>query len=121
MRRGSATGLGLLVRLARWQPPPGLRAGEPVEPIGEHLRRLVARVAVGVTLAAVLSIAALDRQTRGQVALALAHMAIVVVASWQFAPIGQWATVALATLGWTVGTEWPSLGWPPALSPGSWG
>ena len=35
------------------------------------------------------------------VALALVHVGIVAVASWRFRPAGRWATVGLATAGWS--------------------
>ena len=43
----------------------------------------------------------LDRRAGADVALALAHVGIVAVTSWQFAPLGRWATVGLATVGWS--------------------
>ena len=45
----------------------------------------------------------LDRRAGADVALALVHMTIVAVASWRFRPPGRWATVALATAGWSAG------------------
>jgi diguanylate cyclase (GGDEF)-like protein len=43
----------------------------------------------------------LDRRAGAEVALALVHMAIVALASWRFRPAGRWATVGLATAGWS--------------------
>jgi diguanylate cyclase (GGDEF)-like protein len=52
-------------------------------------------------VAATCVILTLDRRAGGDVALALVHLGIVAVASWRFAPAGAWATVALATAGWS--------------------
>ena len=43
----------------------------------------------------------LDRSAGVEVALALINMTIVAVASWRFRPVGRWATVGLATAGWS--------------------
>ena len=43
----------------------------------------------------------LDRRAGADVALALVHMVIVALASWRFGPGGRWATVGVATAGWS--------------------
>jgi GGDEF domain-containing protein len=43
----------------------------------------------------------LDRRAAADVTLALVHMAIVALASWRFLPAGRWATVGVATAGWS--------------------
>jgi diguanylate cyclase (GGDEF)-like protein len=43
----------------------------------------------------------LDPRAGADVALALGYVAIVALASWRFRPAGRWATVGLATAGWS--------------------
>jgi len=81
----------------------------------------VVRLGVGTLLAAALFVVTLDERTAVVVALALAHMGVVVVASWRFHPAGQWATVLLAAVAWTAATlEFRSLGWPSAWPQQIW-
>ncbi len=80
------------------------RVGEPVDSIASHLDRLVVRLGVALLLAALLLVAVLDAAAKAPVALALANMAVVVVASWRLSPVGRWGTVALAAVGWTAAT-----------------
>ncbi|HWC03516.1 MAG TPA: GGDEF domain-containing protein [Methylomirabilota bacterium] len=56
---------------------------------------------MGVLAVAGCMILTLDRRARVDVALALVNMAIVALASWRFRHAGRWATVALATAGWS--------------------
>jgi diguanylate cyclase (GGDEF)-like protein len=91
------------------------RVGEPVESIAHHLDRLVVRLGLTGLLAALLFIAVLDERAAAEVALALANMGVVVVASWRLGPIWRWATVVVAALGWTAAAEWASLQWPPVV------
>jgi diguanylate cyclase (GGDEF)-like protein len=62
----------------------------------------------------------LDRRAGAEAALAIAHMAIVAVASWRFRRVGRWLTVGLATASWsaaqlvatgTAVTAAEALGW----------
>jgi diguanylate cyclase (GGDEF)-like protein len=91
------------------------RLGEPVESIARHLDRLVLRLGLTGLLAGLLFIAALDEHTAAQVALALANMGVVVLASWRFGRAGRWGTVALAGLAWTLATDLGDLAWPARL------
>jgi diguanylate cyclase (GGDEF)-like protein len=91
------------------------RVGEPVESIAHHLDRLVVRLGLTGLLAALLFIAVLDERAASQVALALANMGVVVVASWRLDPLWRWVTVLVATLGWTTAAEWGNLRWPPVV------
>jgi diguanylate cyclase (GGDEF)-like protein len=74
------------------------------------------RLGVGLLVAAACLILTLDRRAGADVALALVHMGIVAVASWRFASAGAWATVGLATAGWSAapltaaGVAWTDLG-----------
>jgi diguanylate cyclase (GGDEF)-like protein len=88
------------------------QVGEPVESIAHHLDRLVVRLGLTGLLAALLFIAVLDERAAAEVALALANMGVVVVASWRFGRLWRWATVLLAALCWTAAAEWPTLRWP---------
>ncbi|HEV8306723.1 MAG TPA: GGDEF domain-containing protein [Methylomirabilota bacterium] len=91
------------------------RVGEPVDSIARHLERLVFRLGLAMLLAALLFVAALDERTAALVALALANMGVVMVASWRFGATGRWATVALAALCWTGAMELRNLRWPPEV------
>jgi diguanylate cyclase (GGDEF)-like protein len=91
------------------------RVGEPVESIAHHLDRLVVRLGLAGLLAALLLVAVLDERTAAPVALALANMGVVMVASWRLGRWWCWSIVLLATLCWSVAAEWSSLGWPPAI------
>jgi diguanylate cyclase (GGDEF)-like protein len=57
----------------------------------------------------------LDRRAAADVALALVHIGLVAVTSWRLAAAGRWATVALATAGWSAaqlvaaGVPWAAL------------
>jgi diguanylate cyclase (GGDEF)-like protein len=97
-------------RLPRGESEP--RIGEPVESIAQHLERLVVRLGLTGLLAALLFIAVLDEHTAAEVALALANMGVVVVASWRFGRVGRWGTVVLAALGWAVAADLRDLAWP---------
>ena len=92
------------------------RVGEPVDSSATHLERLVFRLGLAGLLAALLFVAVLDARSAAVVALALANMGVVVVASWRFGPAGRWATVVLAGLCWTAASELSRLAWPPAVS-----
>jgi len=94
------------------------RVGEPVVSSAAHLERLVLRLGLVGLLAGLLFIAVLDERTAAEVALALANMGIVVVASWRFGSAGRWATVLLAGLCWTAANELrgPGLTWLPRIS-----
>jgi diguanylate cyclase (GGDEF)-like protein len=92
------------------------RVGEPVVSSATHLERLVLRLGLSGLLAALLLIAVLDERTAAQVALALAHMGVVIVASWRLGWAGRWGTVVLAALGWTAAAEMQGLAWPAAVS-----
>src|SRR5262245_55428762 len=91
------------------------RVGEPVESIAHHLDRLVVRLGLTGLLATLLFIAVLDERAASQVALALANMGVVVVASWRLDPLWRWVTVLVAALGWTTAAEWGNLRWPPVV------
>ena len=73
----------------------------PVDASAARLSTLVGRLGVGLLAAAGCMILTLDRRGGTDVALALAHMAIVALASWRFRPVGRWVTVGLATAGWS--------------------
>jgi diguanylate cyclase (GGDEF)-like protein len=66
-------------------------------------------------VAATCVVLTLDPRAGADVALALAHLGIVAVAGWRFGPAGRWATVALATAGWTaahlvaIGVGWAAV------------
>jgi diguanylate cyclase (GGDEF)-like protein len=91
------------------------RVGEPVESIAHHLDRLVVRLGLTGLLAGLLFIAVLDERAAAEVALALANMGVVVVASWRLGPIWRWTTVVMAALGWTAAAEWTAFRWPPVV------
>jgi diguanylate cyclase (GGDEF)-like protein len=90
--------------------------GEPVVSSAAHLERLVLRLGLAGLLAALLLVAVLDERSAAAVALALANMGVVVVASWRFGPMGRWTTVGLAALCWTGASELTRLAWPSAVS-----
>jgi len=102
-----------LGRMLGREPEP--RVGEPVQSIAHHLDRLVVRLGLAGLLAALLLIAVLDERTAPAVALALANMGVVMVASWRLGRVWRWVVVLLAALCWTTAAEWPVLGWPPAV------
>ncbi len=81
-----------------------------------HLERLVLRLGLTGLLAALLFVAVLDERSGATVALALANMGVVVVASWRFGATGRWLTVLLAAVCWTGASELPRLAWPPVVS-----
>jgi diguanylate cyclase (GGDEF)-like protein len=62
---------------------------------------LAARLGVGLLAAGACVVLTLDPRAAADVALALVHVGIVAVASWRFRPAGRWATVGLATAGWS--------------------
>jgi diguanylate cyclase (GGDEF)-like protein len=72
---------------------------------------LAGRLGVGFLIAAACMLLTLDRRAGIEVALALVHMTIVAVASWRFRAGGRWATVAVATAGWSAAQL---VGGPPA-------
>jgi diguanylate cyclase (GGDEF)-like protein len=90
----------------------------PVDAGAARLAALAGRLGVGLAAAAACMVLTLDRRAGVDVALALAHLGIVAVTSWRFAPAGRWAVVSLATASWSAaplaasGTAWASL--PPA-------
>lgn len=72
-------------------------------------------------LAAALFVLTLEEPAAAEVALALAHVAVVVIASWRFRPTGRWATVVLASIAWTgARLDLGNLGWPPAVPQQGW-
>lgn len=76
---------------------------------------------MGLLLTALLFLGTLDAPAASRVALGLAHMAVVVVASWRFRLGGRWATVALAAVAWTSAMpELRELGWPSLLPRRIW-
>jgi diguanylate cyclase (GGDEF)-like protein len=81
-----------------------------------HLERLVLRLGLAGLLAALLLVAVLDERTAATVALALANMGVVVVASWRLGTVGRWTTVVLAAVCWTGASELTHLAWPAAVS-----
>ena len=99
-----------LARLLRRAREP--RVGEPVESVAHHLERLVVRLGLTALLAALLLIAVLDEGAAAEVALALANMGVVAVASWRFGRLWRWGTILLAGLGWTAAVEFSKHGWP---------
>lgn len=103
-----------LRRIRRHEPEP--RVGEPVDSSATHLERLVLRLGLAGLLAALLFVFVLDEGSAAEVALGLANMGVVVVASWRFGPTGRWTTVLLAGLCWTAASELSRLQWPPAVS-----
>jgi diguanylate cyclase (GGDEF)-like protein len=92
------------------------RVGEPVVSSAAHLERLVLRLGLAGLLAALLLVAALDEREAAAVALALANVGVVIVASWRFGVVGRWATVGLAALCWTSASELTRLAWPATVS-----
>jgi len=80
-----------------------------------RLSTLAGRLGVGLLPAAACVVLTLDRRAGADVALALVHIGIVAVASWRFPPAGRWATVGLATAGWSAaqlvgtGAGWADL------------
>jgi diguanylate cyclase (GGDEF)-like protein len=66
-----------------------------------RLSTLAGRLGVGLLAAGAAVLLTLDRKAAADVALALVHVGIVALASWQFRPAGRWATVGLATAGWS--------------------
>lgn len=106
-----------MVRLGRRRAGSGEpRVGQPVDSIASHLQRLVVRLGLAGLLAALLFVGALDDRTAAEVALSLANMGVVVVASWRFRPAGRWATVLLAALCWTgAKLDLRALDWPPVI------
>ena len=96
--------LGRIGRLGRWRarPAPSATDGHgAVHASAARLSTLVGRLGVGFLAAAACMILTLDRRAGADVTLALVHMAIVAIASWRFHSVGRWATVGLATAGWT--------------------
>ncbi len=94
------------------------RVGEPIDSIASHLQRLVLRLGLAGLLAGLLLVAALDGRVAAQVAVSLANMAIVAVASWRFPPVERWAVVLVAAIFWTASTlELTELAWPPPTFP----
>jgi diguanylate cyclase (GGDEF)-like protein len=87
------------------------RVGEPIDSIASHLQRLVLRLALAGFLAGLLFVATLPGPVAGEVGLALANMAVVVVTSWRFRPLGRTAVVLLTAAAWTA-TRWDP--WSPA-------
>ncbi len=65
------------------------------------LSTLAGRIGVGLLAALACLIFTLDRRAGADVTLGLIHMAIVALASWRFRSVGRWATVGLATTGWS--------------------
>jgi diguanylate cyclase (GGDEF)-like protein len=63
--------------------------------------RLVGPPALGLVAAGAALVLTLDRRAGAEVALALAHVAVVAAASWHFGRVGRWTTVGLATAGWS--------------------
>jgi diguanylate cyclase (GGDEF)-like protein len=88
------------------------RVGEPVQSIAHHLDRLVVRLGLSGILAALLFVAVFEERVAAEVALGLANMGVVMVASWRFGPVWRWLTVLVAGLGWTAAAEWRHLPWP---------
>ncbi len=87
----------------RARPAPGAieeRHGA-VDASAARLSTLAGRLGVGFLAAAACMILTLDRRTGADVTLALVHMAIVAIASWRFRAVGRWATVGIATVGWS--------------------
>ncbi len=66
-----------------------------------RLSTLAGRLGVGLLVAGACVVLTLDRRAAADVALALIHVGIVAVASWKLGPAGRWATVGLATAGWS--------------------
>ncbi len=91
------------------------RVGEPVESIAHYLDRLVVRLGLTGLLAGLLLIAVLDERAAAEVALALANMGVVVVASWRFGRLWRWVAVALAAVCWTAAAELRDIAWPAAF------
>jgi len=90
------------------------RVGEPIDSIASHLQRLVLRLGLAGLLAGGLLVAALERPVAAEVGLALATMAVVVVTSWRYRPLGRWLTVLLSALVWTAASVGlPVFQWPP--------
>jgi diguanylate cyclase (GGDEF)-like protein len=56
---------------------------------------------VGFLVALACLVLTLDRRAGAEVALGLANLTIVALASWRFRAAGRWATVGLATTGWS--------------------
>jgi diguanylate cyclase (GGDEF)-like protein len=87
----------------------------PVDAAAARLAALAGRLGAGLLLAAASVVLTLDGQAGADVALALVHLGIVAVTSWRFRPASQWATVGLATAGWSAaqlvsaGRSWASL------------
>lgn len=110
-----------MIRIPSFRGPrrsePGPRVGQPVESVASLLHRLVARLGLAGLLAALLFVAALDERTAAEVALSLANMGVVVVASWRLGPTGRWLAVLLAASCWTAAKVDPRLlrEWPPVL------
>jgi diguanylate cyclase (GGDEF)-like protein len=73
----------------------------PADAGGASLSTLAGRLGVGFLVAAGCMLLTLDRRAGIEVALALGHMTIVAVASWRLSPAWRWATVGLATAGWS--------------------
>ncbi len=77
-----------------------------------QLRRVVRRLGIGLLVTAGFLVLALGQHAGPEVAVALAHLAVVAAASWRFGPAGRWATVGLATAGWSAargevtGADW---------------
>jgi len=59
-------------------------------------------------------VAVLESRAGVELAVGVAHMTIVAVASWRFGAIGRWATVLAAAAGWTVAQGEVGHGWPGA-------
>jgi diguanylate cyclase (GGDEF)-like protein len=96
-------------RLVRREPEP--RVGEPVESIAHHLDRLVVRLGLTGILAALLFVAVLEERVAAEVALGLANMGVVMVASWRFGRGWRWVTVLVAGIGWTAAADWHHVPW----------
>jgi diguanylate cyclase (GGDEF)-like protein len=66
-----------------------------------RLSTLAGWLGIGLLAAGACVVLTLDRRAAPDVALALVHVGIVAVSSWWFGPVGRWATVGLATAGWS--------------------
>jgi diguanylate cyclase (GGDEF)-like protein len=83
-------------RRPRGDPAPGGAAAG-----GGPLSRLGLGLGAGFLIAASGLVLTLDRQAAPVVAVALAHVGIVAVATWRLGPTGRWLTIGLATAGWS--------------------
>jgi diguanylate cyclase (GGDEF)-like protein len=66
-----------------------------------RLSALAGRLGVALLAAGAAVVLTVDRRAAADVALAFVHVGIVALASWRFRPLGRWATVGLATAGWS--------------------